>query len=621
MDETDKAPFVNHILRQPFRNQYRLLSVYDDFLRDNSQLSDEEKKIALTDKLLKVFEVYINQYAADNKHLMAKTSMYAGWIMKFLIDNKIVATGSHMMPNMEDDSLNNAILALCTSCTRQIHTNPSIAFDFLVRVSFIRQVLLSLGEDGSKLNDFAHIYYDSGISKLLGNVLAYVNAEMNMIPSIRPESNLQNTMAGVFAINKDLVPQNGVKGLLVRLIQLRTISSDMSETKFCSIYRLFAAIAEILRVTENINVEKDENGEKRKTVIKAKLLHLAQVHTYIEPNDLKPGNKLRDKVGTQMKFNIEDASTVIDDYVEVLWKWISKYSQVDKLTPYNLDRIFTRMYYTFNDITPNGTVNESAEMREYISNYILAFWNACIVEDCIVNGEVKGIELGHDGKIVDIFMYNYWKRFLEKHQEKNSFAKWMISCPLLQSYVASRVLKFVDKIEEKEDVPEAVVKEYVESNQLDFLLSQQIALAEQKDTLEAKKEENLKNQIVLKAERDNLDNLFDKEVEIQNITNELAKKSVPLTKRGQLAKQLNALRKEKRSFEDLAFEDEDTIAEKLRSLKFSQRFILRELSRLNRKDLEISKQIDALKSNSSKLFQDVNQTEDYPYYVFLEFSK
>lgn len=621
MDETDKATFVNHVLRQPFRNQYRLLSVYDDFLRDNSQLSEEEKKIALTDKLLKVFEVYINQYAADNKHLMAKTSMYAGWIMKFLIDNKIVATGSHMMPNMEDDSLNNAILALCTSCTRQIHTNPSIAFDFLVRVSFIRQVLLSLGEDGSKLNDFAHIYYDSGTNKLLGNVLAYANAEMNMIPSIRPESNLQNTMAGVFAINKDLVLQNGVKGLLVRLIQLRTISSDMSETKFCSIYRLFAAIAEILRVTENINVEEDENGEKRKAVIKAKLQHLAQIHTYIEPNDLKPGNKLRNKVGTQINFNIEDASTAIDDYVEILWQWISDYSQVDRLTPYNLDRIFTRMYYTLNDITPNGTVNESAEMRECFSNYILAFWNACIVEDCIVNGEVKGIELGHDGKIVDIFMYNYWKRFLEKHQEKISFAKWMISCPLLQSYVAERVLKFINIIEEKEDVPEAVVKEYVESNQLYFLLSQQIALAEQKDTLEAKKEENLKNLFVLKAERDNLDNLFDKEVEIQNITNELAKKTISAKRRELLAKQLSDLRKEKRSFEDLAFEDEDTIAEKLRSLKYSQRIILRDLARLNRKDMEISKQVDALKNNSSKLFQDVNQTEVYPFYVFLDFSK
>ena len=279
------------------------------------------------------------------------------------------------------------------------------------------------------------------------------------------------------------------------------------------------------------------------------------------------------------------------------------------------------MYYTLNDITPKGTVNESAEMREYISNYILAFWNACIVEDCIVNGEVKGIELGHEGKIVDIFMYNYWKRFLEKHQEKNSFAKWMISCPLLQSYVAERVLKYINIIEEKEDVPEVVVKEYVESNQLYFLLSQQIALAEQKDTLEAKKEENLKNQFVLKAERDNLDNLFNKEVEIQNATNELAKKTISAKRREQLAKQLSDLLKEKRSLEDMAFEDEDTIVEKLRSLKYSQRIILRDLSRLNRKDLDISKQIDALKHNSSKLFQDVNQTEDYPFYVFLDFSK
>lgn len=35
-----------------------------------------------------------------------------------------------------------------------------------------------------------------------------------------------------------------------------------------------------------------------------------------------------------------------------------------------------------------------------------------------------------------------------------------------------------------------------------------MALAEQKVTLEANKKENFKNQIVLKAERDNLDNLL-----------------------------------------------------------------------------------------------------------------
>lgn len=218
-------------------------------------------------------------------------------------------------------------------------------------------------------------------------------------------------------------------------------------------------------------------------------------------------------------------------------------------------------------------------------------------------------------------MYNYWKRFLEKHQEKDSFAKWMISCPLLQSYVSGRVLKFVDKIEGKEDVPEDVVKENVECNQLVFLVSQQKILAEQKKALEEKKMENLNNQFVLKAERDNADKLFNKEVEIQNATNELAKKTISAKRRELLAKQLSDLLKEKRSFEDMAFEDEDTIVEKLRSLKYSQRIILRELSRLNHKDVEISKQIDALKNNSPKSFQDVNQAEDYPFSVILEFSK
>lgn len=197
----------------------------------------------------------------------------------------------------------------------------------------------------------------------------------------------------------------------------------------------------------------------------------------------------------------------------------------------------------------------------------------------------------------------------------------MISCPLLQSYVAGRVLKFIDQIEGKKDVPEDVLKENVECNQLVFLVSQQKIIVEQKKTLEEKKTENLNNQFVLKAERDNADKLFNKEVEIQNATNELAKKTISAKRRELLAKQLSDLLKEKRSFEDMAFEDEDTIVEKLRSLKYSQRIILRELSRLNRKDMEISKQIDALKNNSPKSFQDVSQAEDYLYSVYLEFSR
>lgn len=289
---------------------------------------------------------------------------------------------------------------------------------------------------------------------------------------------------------------------------------------------------------------------------------------------------------------------------------------MDKLTPYSLDRIFTRMYYTLNDITPKGTVN-NIETSEYISNYILAFWNACIVEDCIVSGKVEGIELGHERSLADIFMHNYWKRFFEQHRGKKSFANWVIGCPLLQSYVPAVVLKFI----KEKNITESVVREYMKSNQLDFLLSQQLGLTTQIDLLETEKEENLKEQNSQNLARDNAEKLFDKEVEIQNVTNELAKKNNSAAKNTKLANELSELRKEKRKIEELVFDDENIIIEKQRSLRLSQRNIMRELARLLNKNNEISQQIESLGKVSSKSFQDINQTADNPFSVFVELSK
>lgn len=615
MDETDKATFVNHILRQPFRNQYRLLSVYDDFLRDNSQLSDEEKKIALADKLLKVFEVYINQYAADNKHLMAKTSMYAGWIMKFLIDNKIVATGSHMIPNMEDDSLNNAILALCTSCTRQIHTNPSIAFDFLIRVSFIRQVLLSLGEDGTKLNDFAHIYYDSGTNKLLGNVLAYANAEMNMIPSIRPESNMQNTMAGVFAFNLPIPHQDGINGLLINLIQLRTISSDMSDTKLCSIYRLIAAIAEILRVAENIKVDDDKSGTKRKAIIKARLQHLAQVHTYIEPNDLKPGRRVREGNNEYLDLSLDDKTKEVDDFVSTLWKWIGDFRKIEKLTPYNLDRIFTRMYYTLNDITPKGNVEEQ-ERGEYVCNYILAFWNACIVEDCIVNNEIFGIELGHEGNMTEIFLNNYAHYchvFTEKDRYKH-FAYWIVKCPLLMSYVDPDIILFLGQKEIKKEN----VKGYVLKSVIAKLRIQDNSLGGMLDSTEYMYHE-------VQGKLDKYESVHNIELEISTIINEINKKNNSYKQNTSLLETLKQKQADlKNLMEYIPNEDEMSLQADLKRLRGLKIERTRQKKFVENKLEELEAKLSSLKipnTRQTKSIKDKNKNVDKVQSVYLYLSQ
>lgn len=84
-------------------------------------------------------------------------------------------------------------------------------------------------------------------------------------------------------------------------------------------------------------------------------------------------------------------------------KWIGNINDSKKIAIYNLDRIFSRMYYTLKgaesevESTYNTLANE-------LSNYVLAFWNACIIEYSIVNQCIKNIQLNHEGDIARLFV-------------------------------------------------------------------------------------------------------------------------------------------------------------------------------------------------------------------------
>ena len=460
-NQTDVNIYVDHLLKQPFRNQYRLLSVYNDWLLAiNKQvprvhdLSAAEKQ-ELTDKLLKVFEVYINQLSADNKHLMTKTPIYSAWILKFLIDNKILATGSQMLPNMENDSLNNALFALGASCSRQIQNNRSIAFDYWVRVSFVRQALLALGEDGKKLNDFAHLYYDMGICKILGNVHAYFNAEMNIIPNIRVASFEKNKMCGVYVLSKPILFVNGVfRKNMIGLIQQTTVASDMKETYMLSFYKIFAVLAELLRSAEKLSDARFNNNinegddlqmiAARQTVLRDRFNRLSQIHTFMEPYELRTNRYSRQKKQTH-RFSITEQIGTEDEFFKDLDFWIGKPSDSKKITVYNLDRIFSRMYYTLKG-TESEVKSTYKTLADELSNCVLAFWNACIIEFSIVNKKMNGIQLNHEGDIAWLFITNY-RAFTDNVYNRSierDFVDWILSCPLMRCYVDPEILMLID---------------------------------------------------------------------------------------------------------------------------------------------------------------------------------
>lgn len=561
-NQADTDIFVNHLLRQPFRNQYRLLAIYDDFLLNTPKANrdTETAKVELTDRVLKVFEVYINQFSADNKHLMSKTSNYAAWIMKFLVDNNIVATGSHMLPNLESDSQSNALLAMAASCTRQIHINPSIAFDFWIRVSFVRQVLLTLGEEGKQINDFAHIYHDSGISKVLGNVLAYTNAKLNT----ESEDQSVNTMVGVGIFEQKTLSLKGVKGQLSQLCQLVTVAQNKNETKMFSIYRLIAAIGEILKAYEGIDEDNAEDSLRfmRINAIHTKMLQLSQIHYFVEPVD-DNNRKLAYHLQSTSRKKHEDAKSNGHAMAVYIYHWILEFRKVCKVTPYCLDRIFTRFYNNLNEVSPESLV-ENIEIGNSLSRYILTLWNACIVEDAIVRGELESMTLDCDGNIEETFLSNY-KVFLRSGKNNNisnedSFSAWLTSCPIFQCYVDPYILAIMKQGEEQ-----APVELY------QYILYQQKKLKERVIKRNAKEIQVLGNKIddILKK-LNYLNSLNDIERTITLQKMEASNKKVSPEKRMQANENLRSLESQKMLFIQYAYYDENELYAQLRKLHESK---------------------------------------------------
>ena len=561
-NQADTDIFVNHLLRQPFRNQFRLLAIYDDFLLNTPKANrdTETAKVELTDRVLKVFEVYINQFSADNKHLMSKTSNYAAWIMKFLVDNNIVATGSHMLPNLESDSQSNALLAMAASCTRQIHTNPSIAFDFWLRVSFVRQVLLTLGEEGKQINDFAHIYHDSGISKILGNVLAYTNAKLNS----ESEGQSVNTMAGIGIFEQKTPTLQGVKGQLSQLCQLVTVAQNKNETKMFSIYRLIAAIGEILKAYESIDEGNEADTLKimRVNAIHTKMLHLSQIHYFVEPVD--DNNRKFTHYSTSVKS--KKRNTAIPNghaMAAYIYHWILDFRKVSKVTPYCLDRIFTRFYNNLNEVSPESLV-ENIEIGNSLSRYILTLWNACIVEDAIVRGELESMTLDCDGNIEETFLSNY-KSFLKSGKDnadsnEDSFSAWLTSCPIFQSYVDPYILAMM-----RQGEGQAPVELY------QYILYQQKKLKERiikRNTSEIHVLSSKIDDILKKLNFLNSLNDVERTITLQKM--EASNKKVSPEKRMQANENLKSLESQKLLLIQYAYYDENELYAQLRKLHESK---------------------------------------------------
>ncbi|MBQ3190715.1 MAG: hypothetical protein IJB61_05690 [Bacteroides sp] len=491
--------YVSHLLAQPIRDQIRLFSVYDQYQKRNYNETG-----MLTLDVLKVFEVYINQYSSDGKFLMTHTPNYPSWLLKFLVENNILEIGSGLLPKMEDDNLNNAIIPLGLSCSDQMRNNAAMIFDYWIRISLTKRLQQLMDknnkEDSATGNiiSYANLYSNSGISKILGNMLAYCNG--TIIP-LRNFSKAKKTyIAGTVIKNRKCysVSTSSIEAKLIHLLQLSTVGGDNNETIIFSIYRPIAVIGEVLKI-HNQNADEKNVPE----IMKFAFIRSCQIKSYIEPSNAptyEVNNNGGDIIDVYLDKDVNRSKVRYEDFMSEFIEWCNQYSG-HRVAPYFVDRVFSRYYYTMLNWA-NYTQENQILLGESICVQVTALWNAALVETMIMLDKVEDVVLDYPLDVNLVFLKNY-HTFIHSlldslPQDSKLWVTWILDCPVLKKYVSPIVLSLQKDLKERkiDELYALKILEYEKyskiNNEIQMIQGENKRMTEELDNISERKRLNNK---------------------------------------------------------------------------------------------------------------------------------
>lgn len=266
----------------------------------------------------------------------------------------------------------------------------------------------------------------------------------------RKYSNITDkTMAGTMIVDYLPLLLSDEDNICTSLLLEGTQNEMQNETTFVSVYKLFAAIRDILFHIETNNITIDNIFPNQLDNTKLILSKLMQYRSYIEPNN-KPNqaNMYVRQMEEDLKVSYGDfyENKTIDKLVEDVLEWRSKYQTMLKtqnISAQLLQRIFTRSYFTMVNIDRN---KHYTNVGEKINAYIIGFLNAVLVENAIENN-CTAVNLNTSHDIDRIFKNNIASLNQEENNKLNQLKlyQWIISCPLLIKFINPFIKKIINE--------------------------------------------------------------------------------------------------------------------------------------------------------------------------------
>ena len=405
VDVPSQNTFVSFLVSMSLRSQIH-------FLKD----ACTEKRITPP---LDVFSSRLYASGIDMEALEGNVQMINIALLDYLNAKANLPDCYLLMPTLQDKDVNSNFTALTFMECWHLKYNPYLVFDYLLRIGYVRNIVLPLEKRDMVLNLCKYAGWNQMMSlkNNIGLSMAYVagrdlGSMKEHISLYAMEEKAKKEQLN--ALDKVLKEEDNHFTRLMAMFPFVRLShnKDNESRSYYSVIALLAVIGDLLKCTDREEMIGRINDLKL-----FRSYQMPQEEDYYGEDDGIGGDD----------YGVETRQEEIVALADMMCAWKSAYKDC-LLPPYALGRMMTRLYTSLSKVIVN---NVGHMMNVMIAN----FFNSCLIEETRIR-----IPAAEQGKINNSNLRSdtrYFKDNLGKADivNKLTFTKWMMACPMLNCFL------------------------------------------------------------------------------------------------------------------------------------------------------------------------------------------
>lgn len=453
------------VLRECGVKNKKYLNVYKTFFLNlpiRSQIHFLSGNLSSEFKTTYSYDAFLSQMLAEGidvdmvGHTYEKATIV---ILRYLIKSNRLEGAYQLLPRFEEPTVNACLTGLLLMWCNYATSKPSLVFDYLIRIGFMRnfaEIIMNNSEDDSRLTKLCNqsgVFETNMLNSVFGHAMAHLYNDENLfgvgvffpIRGLIGKSKNTNTDALDYVFKN----KSEVEKKLAYLPAVMLYFDYKNESRlYYSIYSILAAIGDILRAKELRN-------DVMTTFNEVSLLRSFQV----SGKTTKENNNENEELQAPEE---QQAADITDEFKEELETWTGSFERLFH-APYVTGKISTRFYYSQRNIYQSlkeekdeNNKNKKVELGRITSLSIMAFLNATLIEEAMVNYDsvpkkqgaqtLDKLNINNVRTSSKIFEDNLKFIYDNEATDAIKLTKALIECPLVYPYIEPEVLRRIKTI-------------------------------------------------------------------------------------------------------------------------------------------------------------------------------